>query len=123
MGIIGNFQLNSLITKDYNFFLGRIYFTSNDGSKNISLSINTWCFNSQITKELKKDKGTDFVLSCESKGVSNSGLKSLYTAFLNSIKLYWYRIGINFDKDPLAVEQNNYLSKIVNAYIVYDSMI
>ena len=25
-----------------------------------------------------------------------------------------------FDKDPLAVEQNNYLSKIVNVYIVYD---
>ena len=25
-------KLNSLITKDYNFFLGRIYFTSNDGS-------------------------------------------------------------------------------------------
>ena len=27
-------KLNSLITKDYNFFLGRIYFTSNDGSQN-----------------------------------------------------------------------------------------
>ena len=25
-----------------------------------------------------------------------------------------------FDKDPLAVEQNNYLTKIVNAYIVYE---
>ena len=27
-------KLNSLITKDHNFFLGRIYFTSNDGSQN-----------------------------------------------------------------------------------------
>ena len=27
-------KLNSLITKDYNFFLGRIFFTSNDGSQN-----------------------------------------------------------------------------------------
>ena len=27
-------KLNSLITKDYNFFLGRIYFRSNDGSQN-----------------------------------------------------------------------------------------
>ena len=26
-------KLDSLITKDYNFFLGRIYFTSNDGSQ------------------------------------------------------------------------------------------
>ena len=37
-----------------------------------------------------------------------------------SIKLSEYRIGIEFDKNTLAVEQNNYLSKIVNAYIVYD---
>ena len=28
-------KLNNLITKDYNFFLGRIYFTINDGSQNI----------------------------------------------------------------------------------------
>ena len=27
-------KLNSLITKDYNFFFGRIYFSSNDGSQN-----------------------------------------------------------------------------------------
>ena len=25
-----------------------------------------------------------------------------------------------FHKDPLAVEQNNYLTKIVNVYIVYE---
>ena len=25
-----------------------------------------------------------------------------------------------FDKDPLAVEQNNYLTKIVNVYVVYE---
>ena len=29
-------------------------------------------------------------------------------------------MGINFDKEPLAVVQNNYAIKIVNAYIVYD---
>ena len=27
---------------------------------------------------------------------------------------------INFDKDPLAVEQNSYATTSVNAYIVYD---
>ena len=27
-------KLNSLMTKNYNFFLGRIYFTSNDKSQN-----------------------------------------------------------------------------------------
>ena len=29
-------------------------------------------------------------------------------------------MGIKFDTDALSVEQNNYLSKIVNVYIVYD---
>ena len=29
-------------------------------------------------------------------------------------------MGIKFEKDPLTVEQNNYLIKIVNVYIVYD---
>ena len=29
-------------------------------------------------------------------------------------------MGIKFNKDTLAVEQNNYLTKIVNTYIFYD---
>ena len=29
-------------------------------------------------------------------------------------------MGIKFDKDPLAVEKNNYVSKVVNVYIVHD---
>ena len=29
-------------------------------------------------------------------------------------------MGIKFDKDPLAVEQNNHATKIVNVYIFYD---
>ena len=70
------------------------------------------------TLELKKDKGTDYVLSGNSKGVYTSKLKPLYTAFLHSIKLSVYRLGTKSDKDPLAVEQNNYATK--NGYIVYD---
>ena len=51
-------KLNSLITKDYNFFLGRIYFKINDGSQN------TFVYQPALdTLELKKDKGTDYVLS------------------------------------------------------------
>ena len=41
-------------------------------------------------------------------------------AFLHSIKLSGYQVGIKFDKDPLAAEQNHYATKTVNAYIVYD---
>ena len=50
----------------------------------------------------------------------NSKLKPLYTAFLHCIKLSAYKLGIKFDKDPLVVEQNNYLTKIANVYIVYE---
>ena len=52
--------------------------------------------------------------------VYTSKFKSLYTAFWHSINLSEYRIGIKFDKDPLAVKQNNYFNKIVNVSIVYD---
>ena len=40
----------------------------------------------------------------------------LYTTFLYSIKLSEYKIRINSDKNTLAVERNNYLSKIVNEF-------
>ena len=44
----------------------------------------------------------------------------MYTASLCNIKFSGYRIEIKFDKGPLAVEQNDYLIKVVNVYIVYD---
>ena len=72
------------------------------------------------TLELKEDKRTSYVLSSESKGVDTAKLKPSYAEFLHSIKLSRYRIGIKFDKDPLAVEQNNYATKIVNTSLVYD---
>ena len=51
-------KLNSLITKDYNFFLGRIYFISNDGSQNI------FVYQPRLnTLELRKEKSTDYFLS------------------------------------------------------------
>ena len=49
------------------------------------------------TLELKEDKGTDYVLSWKSRGVYNSKLKSLYTAFFHSIKLSEYRMEMKFD--------------------------
>ena len=71
-------------------------------------------------KELTKDKSSDYVLSWKSTKVFNSELKPLYTAFKHRMKLYKYRIEIKFDNDPLAVEQNNYLTKISNVYILCD---
>ena len=68
---------------------------------------------------LELKKGTDYVPSWKSNGVCNSKLKPLNTAFLHSIKLSGYKMRIKLDRDPLAVEKSNYLTKIVNVYIVY----
>ena len=95
--------INSLKTKDCNFFLSRMYFISNDGSQNVFVYQTTL-----DTLEINKDKGTDSVLSSKSMGRCTFELKPLYTAFLHSIKLSGYKIGIKFDKDPLAVEQNKF---------------
>ena len=54
-------KLNSLITKDYSFW-GRIYFTSNHGSRN------RYVYQPKIyALELKIGKGTDYVLNWKSK--------------------------------------------------------
>lgn len=44
---------------------------------------------------------------------------SEHPAFSHSIKPFRYKMGIKFTKNSLVVEQNNYGTKIVNAYIVY----
>ena len=69
---------------------------------------------------IKKDKGTDYFFSWKSKGVCSCKLRPFYTAFLHSIKLSGCRLGKKFNKNSLAVEENNYLTKIVNIYIIYD---
>ena len=88
-----------------------MYFTSNDRSQNI------FVYQLVLDKlELKKkDKGTDYILNWKSKGAYTSKLKPLLRAFSHSKKLSGYRMRIKFDKNPLAVEQNKYATKILNA--------
>ena len=81
-------------------FLERIFLVLMS-SEYVSLSTNTWYIS------IEKYKGTNYTLSWKSKGMYNSKLKPLYTAFLHSIKLSECRIG-------------NYATKTVNAYTVYD---
>ena len=63
-------KVDSLTTKYYKLFLGRMYYTTNDESQNMFIYQSTL-----DTLELKKDKGADYVLSYKSKGVYNSKLK------------------------------------------------
>ena len=46
-----------------------------------------------------------------------------FDGYIHSKKLSGYRIGITFDKNPLAVEQNNSLSKMANVYIATSQML
>ena len=43
------------------------------------------------TLELK-DKGTNYFLVGYQKGENTSKLKPLYTAFLHSVKFFWYKV-------------------------------
>ena len=74
--------------------------TSNGGSQN------TFVYPPTLdTLDLSKDKGMDYILSWKPNGVYTSKPKPLL--LLSYItKLSGYRIGIKFDKDPLAIEQN-----------------
>ena len=73
---------------DSSCFHGKSFF-GNDGFQNIFVRQPTL-----DTLELKKDKGTDYALSWKSKRVYAFKLKPLYIAFLNSIKLCGYKVGI-----------------------------
>ena len=70
--------------------------------------------------KLKPDSLNHYITDWESKGVYNFKLVKLHEGFLSYIRYFGYKIGIQFKNTPLAVEQNNYTTKIVNVYIVYD---
>ena len=63
---------------------------------------------------------TEYIISGNSRGVYNSKRIALHGAFLSNIKYFTNKIGIQFNSSPLVIEQNNYTTKIVNVYIVYD---
>ena len=46
----------------------------------------------------------NYLFYWKSKGIYSSKLKQLYTAFLHSIKLSGYRMGMKLDKDTSTVE-------------------
>ena len=54
------------------------------------------------------------------KGAYNSKLKPLSTAFLHDIKLSGHRIWAKFGKNPVALDQNNCLTKILSVNSVCD---
>ena len=104
------------MTKDYNFFLVRISFTSTDGTQNI--------FGYHLTFDILELKNKTkaliiFIVRNQKKYLILNFRKYILLSYL-ALKFFGYRIGIKLNKDPLAVEQSNCLTKIVNVYIVCD---
>ena len=98
------------------FSLGRIYFTSNDGSQN------KFAYQPTLvdTLEFKKEKVMIMFLVGNQREYIILNLSHYILLSYIAKKLSGYKVGIKFDKDALAVERNNYLTKIVKFYIVYD---
>ena len=65
--------------------------------------------------EYKEELGTEYITSWKSKRLYNSKLIAFNDDSLPNLKYFNKKIGTQFDKSPLVVEQNNYKTKIVNA--------
>ena len=70
--------------------------------------------------ELEVDKYTEYITGWKSKGLYNSKLRALHSVFLPNVKYFANKIGIQFNNTLLVLEQINYITKIVNVYIIYD---
>ena len=68
-------------TKSYNFFLGRIHFTSDYGSQNMFVYQPAFS-----VLELKIEKGTEYIIVWKSKGTYNSKL-AMHGDFLNILRI------------------------------------
>ena len=93
--------------------IGRIHFSSDDGS----LFVYQSTFN---VLELKNDKGRKYIISWKSKGLYNSKLIALHGAFLSNVKYFRNKIEIQFNNEQNVIEHNDYKTKILTVYIVYD---
>lgn len=72
------------------------------------------------TLDLKGDKSIHYIIAWKSKVLFKSKLLSLYGTLLPNINFFIDKMGIQFNKTPLAVDQKNYATRNVNAYIIYD---
>ena len=82
-------KLDSLLRKITIFSLGRIYFTSNDGSKNRFVYQPIF-----YVVELKIEKRIEYINGWKSKSVYNSKLVALNGAFLPNLKYFGNKIVI-----------------------------
>ena len=93
-----------------------MYLTNDDGSQN--MFVYQPRFN---LLELRINKSTEYLNDWKSKSIYNSRPIALNGDFLPNIKYFKKRrVEMQFNDTPLVTEQNNYITKIVKAYIVHD---
>ena len=63
---------------------------------------------------------TEYIISCRSKGVYITKLIPIKNDYLPNIKYIGEKRALQLNYTSLAVEQNNYTTKIVNVCVVYD---
>ena len=107
-------KIVKLETHDLSYFVGENFFRG-DGFQNMFVYQLTF-----FTLELKVNKNTEYVVGWKSKGLYKSNLFPLYCALLPNIKYLMPKIAIQSNNTSLVVEQSNYATKIINAYIVYN---
>ena len=47
-------------------------------------------------------------------------MSSIHGGLMPNVKQFAYKIGIQFNSTPLVIVENNFATKIVNAYFVYE---
>ena len=72
------------------------------------------------TLDLQEGKGTNYIIVWKSKVLFKSKLLPLCGVLLPNIKPFRYKIGIQCNNTPSALDQHNYGTKIVNVHIAYD---
>ena len=109
-------NVKAMSTKEYGFFFGRIYleYTSADGLKNMFIYQPTL---SMIKYHHTRNK---YIISQRSKGVYITKFIPIKNYSLSNRKYFCEKIALQFNYTPLVVEQNNYPTKTVNIYILYD---
>ena len=107
---------NSITKKDCNFLIGRVYFIGNGDFQNMLLY-------QPLNKRLKIKNATgglQYVNRWLLKWAhDNSKLALVKGAEEPIIRHFEYKLTLEFNDSALVVQSNNYLTKLVNAYIVY----
>ena len=104
-------KIKGILSKYYSYFLGRLYFTSNDGSQMMLIYQTT--FTTINTR-------TEYIISWRSKGLYTTKLTPINTDILPNIVYFNRKIALKLNSTPLILDRNSYIAKILNVYIVFD---